>query len=247
MTIEQAVEQYQELMLAQYSLAQKAKETVGLLSKTALADFLPLLIQGAFDVDSSLGKQLDVIGIYLGLSRRVATVIDRFYFAFVDYGSVVSNEAGFSNYSNLSESSGSSFYLYVYFNSSYTDIPDVLYRELLKLKINLNKSNGSLGSIADALFSSFDTKVLCFENSNMTIDYIIRSDMVNVVNIANKTGLLPKPMGVRIKNILINSSNGYAFSFGTYLMNSVANGPKLSTYGYALENNSLLTYTNRIM
>jgi len=61
---------YANLLILQYKGKPKAYATVEYLASMAIMDQLPLSIQAAFDIETSVGDQLDVIGKYVGISRN---------------------------------------------------------------------------------------------------------------------------------------------------------------------------------
>jgi hypothetical protein len=69
MTIEEIVKHYSELLVLQYRQKQKAIDTVKALVEPAVMDFLPAQVRDIFDIDTSGGVQLDIIGKYVGVVR----------------------------------------------------------------------------------------------------------------------------------------------------------------------------------
>lgn len=69
MTVDQLGEYYANLLIIQYRGKENARATVKALAELAVADNLVLDIQNAFDLDSAIGVQLDVVGKYAGVSR----------------------------------------------------------------------------------------------------------------------------------------------------------------------------------
>lgn len=60
---------YRDLLILQYKGKTKARDTIFALAKLAIVDQLPLQVQDAFDIDTAIGVQLDVVGKIVGCSR----------------------------------------------------------------------------------------------------------------------------------------------------------------------------------
>lgn len=73
MTTEELVTYYADLLIIQYRGKPKAYETIKALVRPILMDQLPLDVQAAFSVEGAIGVQLDVVGKYAGIARRVPT------------------------------------------------------------------------------------------------------------------------------------------------------------------------------
>ena len=67
MTIE---EYYQNLLIIQYHDLPKAKETIRLIADIGTGDNIFMQLQDAFNVDTAIGAQLDLIGKVVGADRR---------------------------------------------------------------------------------------------------------------------------------------------------------------------------------
>ncbi len=60
---------YRDLLILQYRGKTKARDTIFALAKLAIVDQLPLSVQDAFNIDTAVGVQLDVVGKIIGASR----------------------------------------------------------------------------------------------------------------------------------------------------------------------------------
>lgn len=69
MTDNELKEYYANLLIIQYINKPKAYDTIKALVDGVIMNQLPLDVQGAFDLDTAVGVQLDVIGKYAGVSR----------------------------------------------------------------------------------------------------------------------------------------------------------------------------------
>ena len=61
---------YQNLLIKQYHDKPNAKATIDAVARQLLADWVYIQVRDAFDIDTSVGVQLDVIGKYEGLDRK---------------------------------------------------------------------------------------------------------------------------------------------------------------------------------
>lgn len=69
MTTQEIINSYADLLILQYNGKAKAYATIQAVVRQVIMDQLPLLVQAAYDVDSSVGVQLDVVGKYAGVTR----------------------------------------------------------------------------------------------------------------------------------------------------------------------------------
>lgn len=244
--LQKIVDHYKDLLLEQYVNAPRARATIGNLSGQAIVDLVEVAVRGAFDFETAAGPQLDILGQYIGFSRTIQAQVDRFYFTLVDYGLPTESESGFTDYVDLQLNTGSSFFIYQYNNISFTDLPDDLYRPLLRLKQILNESDNTLAKIAQDLWDNFGDQLICFDNRDMTILYLIKSTATNLATLAVQTGLLPKPMGVRISGIFSITDPTALFGFYEYEYDN-GNSIGFSSYETGFNGQIVLNYSDRIM
>ena len=67
--IDEIVKKYQELLILQYADKDNAKGEIELFAKTALADGVYWDILDGYNIETAIGKQLDILGKYIGLDR----------------------------------------------------------------------------------------------------------------------------------------------------------------------------------
>ena len=60
---------YADLLILQYKQKPKAEATVKMFVDLLINGQLPLAVQDAFDIDTAVGYQLDIIGKYAGVTR----------------------------------------------------------------------------------------------------------------------------------------------------------------------------------
>ena len=239
------VAEYQDLLLNQYINLTKARGTIGLLNTEAVCSLVQFDVQNGFNIDTAVGVQLDVLGQYIGLSRNIPGIIDRYYFEMPSYSTPSVGESGFTNYLNIADNADSSFYLYTFANTSFYSLSDPEYRPLLRMKIILNQLNNSLAEIADLLFSLFVYQLICFDNRDMKISYAVAENTGNIALLAVQAGLLPKPIGVKITGVFLVPDPSKIFGFANY---KYANGNELgfSTYAGGWNGQTFITDQDRI-
>ncbi len=233
---------YQGRMAYQYANLPRASAHIrNFVAQAVASNFLESL-QGAFDLETAVGPQLDIIGKYIGASRIVTVPLNTPYFGFWDAEQTdasLQNPNGFYDARNgqtgagdrvdvpaattVTVSSGETVYfssstidgdlvvdgdfiqsqfIYAEFYSalnastSTTTLSDGQYRVLLKLKIVLNSSDGTLASIQYFIALFFPEQVTVIDNSNMTLSYSVSSSVPLPVDVLRQ--YLPKPMGVGI-------------------------------------------------
>ena len=71
MTTEEIVEYYAKLLIIQYREKEKAFDTIKAIVEPVIMDQLPVEVQDAFGIDTAVGVQLDVLGVYVGVDRNV--------------------------------------------------------------------------------------------------------------------------------------------------------------------------------
>src|ERR1035437_7514523 len=98
---------YSNLLIIQYKQRPKAAATVGLLSAQVIADLIYSQVQNGFDISTATGKQLDILGSYVGVYRSVAgfTPSGVSYFQLPDYSDAATGFGGFADYSDVADPS----------------------------------------------------------------------------------------------------------------------------------------------
>lgn len=199
--IDDTIEYYKELMLYQYINSGKARATIGLLVSQALVDLLPNDLADAFNIDSAVGDQLDILGEYIGLSRTVSIPLQKTYMNMADQDALPGAYRGFSDYNS---EINRDYYLrnYIENKKGTINLLDDEYRTLLKLKILTNHSTHTLNEINQALYDTFGMNIYVKDYMNMGMLYIATNSYKNMANYAASLNVLPKPMGVGIIDVI---------------------------------------------
>lgn len=66
---------YSNLLILQYRNKPKANATIKAIVPTATIDGLPQEVENAFDIETAVGKQLDILGKYIGFDRNVKLIL----------------------------------------------------------------------------------------------------------------------------------------------------------------------------
>ena len=166
-----------------------------------LQDVLYSLIDG-FDIDTAMGAQLDIIGQWAGVSRFIRSPLVNVYFEWdnADVGwSKGVWQGSFSPTSGLAE------------------LPDDMYRVLIKAKIAANRWNGSIPGAYDIYQTVFpNNTVIIQDNQDMSMTVAVVGEVLDAVTEALLTGgYIPlKPEGVRINFYVVPIDESPLFIWG---------------------------------
>ena len=124
----------------------------------------------AFDIDTAVGVQLDILGLWIGRSRIVSQPISGVYFSLDIDGLGFDQGVWQGPYDH---------------DSGYTTLSDETYRIILKAKIAINNWDGrndSLPPILDAALEGSGLKMQIVDNQDMTISIWVfpETDISNV-------------------------------------------------------------------
>lgn len=183
--------------------------TKGLSDNTAVLQSMTTQVS---DVDTAVGVQLDTIGLWVGISRRLTVPIAGVFFSF--------------DTPNLGMDQG--VWLGPYESTAgLTVLDDETYRAVLKARIGANYWNGAVDTvnkIGQTALSQQD--ILCFvlDNMNMAITiYIIGTPNQALIEMIKRGVIPPKPAGVRVDGyILASLSNAPFFALDVYTTTEVA-------------------------
>ena len=153
--INQILEAYADALIRQYINKPKARATIKMFADGFLANGLLWQIEEAFDLSIATGKQLDILGKYIGIDRKFLgfNIKPGQYFAFsVDILEDDNNEAAGFNIDNFNTNT---YWLTKdSFDSAGFLLGDEIYRFLLQLKIIKNNTTFTLKNVDDILKAS---------------------------------------------------------------------------------------------
>lgn len=193
----QTVAYYKALLITQYRILPNASQTIGLFCNEALCSGLPQTLERAFDLNTSIGAQLDIIGNIVGVNRYVYGLdLDHSFFSFIRYNNTAS-KPGFGRYN---ENPYPSAIWLRYIASGDTQMTDFEMLAAIQLKIIQNNSYTSLRAVSEALWLVFDSAIEVIDNRNMSITYHASTygAYFSILEIAEFLGILPRPMGVSV-------------------------------------------------
>lgn len=140
-----------------------------------------------FDVDTAIGVQLDIVALWVGVTRRVGIPIDGFYFTWDD---VVADGWDNGVWKGIGDP-----------DSGFVVLPDDLFRSLIKAKIQANHWRGDVAGAYDIINEALSVNdvVKIVDNHNMTMTVQIQANALPAVEQAIlEAGYLPiKPAGVQ--------------------------------------------------
>lgn len=148
-------------LIMEYRHAPKNRALMRELVNLIFANNVLIDIKEGFDVETAVGKQLDIIGDWVGVNRYYDAIDlwEQPYLALVNYSNVQDDEyeqwqGGFYNYTNFEENEGG-FLTYKVWRDTRTKVNqmgDAYFRELIKLKIIKNSINFTKKNIDDAIY-----------------------------------------------------------------------------------------------
>lgn len=141
-----------------------------------------------FDVDTAEGAQLDIIGLWVGVSRFIRSPLTGIYFEWDGVASVGWDSGIWQG--DFSPTSG------------LTSLPDDIYRTLIKAKISANRWDGTIPSAYEIWQTLFtNNTIIIQDNQDMSMTVAIVGTILDVLTQALITGgyILLKPEGVRVQ------------------------------------------------
>jgi len=188
MMASRTVDDYTGLIISQHADKPNFVGTVGI-SVEAFCGLQTMETEAitATTIDNARGVQLDWIGEWVGITRRVPTPIAGVYFS---WNTTVAEGWNSGIWKGEFDPT-----------TGLTDLPDADYRVLLKAKIKANNSSGSIPEIYDILDAAFPgIHIDVIDNQDMTMDVLYTiADFTPIKEAILIQGLIPiKPAGVSI-------------------------------------------------
>lgn len=164
-----------------------------LLSPVVDGQNIALDIINKYDLDQAFGKQLDVIGEWVGQSRTISDNIEFKFFGFDD----TPNALPFGEEGNPSIGERFREQSEPFQNTNTLQDPEYLFA--IKAKIARNSTDGRIDSLIDALdFLLGDGVATVQDFGGMTIYYDVARELTFNEKALIRAGILPKPAGVRL-------------------------------------------------
>ena len=167
---------------------------------------------GRFDLDNAVGVQLDDVGLWVGVSRKIRTPLTGVYFSF-DIAGLGFDQGTWKGPFDP--------------DSGLTVLDDDTYRLVIRAKIGANHWDGTLEQSAAILNSIFDadTHVFIEDHQDMSMTIGIAGKVPPATFLALLSGgYIPlKPEGVRVNYTVVTSVDGSPL-FGFDMSNQLVAG-----------------------
>lgn len=162
-------------------------------------------LPAAFDLDNAVGKQLDIIGEWVGLSRVLKVAVEMRFFGFDD----TPNGLPFGEKDNPSV--GGRFRESYELDQETTVLIDPEYRFALRAKIAANNTDGTLDSLQSVLSLIISGgRAVVDDHGDMTVSYGLGKQLTyNERVLVSAGGLLPKPAGVKLRRVVTFPPTGF--------------------------------------
>jgi hypothetical protein len=207
---------YTNLLIIQYHDKPKAQATIQVLLNSlfpinqATGNLLFEDIRDAYNLDTAVGVNLDVIGKYVGVDRNWEghSFDNKPVFCMFDSNFDIDNqyELGFSAPTNKVKGKflGPKDVL-----SQANRLIDDDYRILIKLKIVRNNINNSVKSIKEGLYKFFSTAIQVFSNGSKRMTLAVDTSLTPLIKAALQKDVFPRPMGVAINLVKFDPNTNY--------------------------------------
>lgn len=193
--IKDLIDYYTSLLIVQYHGKSTAQQEIALATKTFTGD--DIIPQIMFDIDTSVGAQLDLIGKIVGLSRIAEGFeFGRVCFSYNDYADPM-NDPAHKGYGDIGKPVMAGFKDYTSVRKSIYSMSDGQYRAMIKLKIFDNNGIATNKYVCDSLYRIFGNLVNFVDNEDMTATLSVQPSIEFEIRLAEFLGLLPKPLGVQ--------------------------------------------------
>lgn len=159
-------------------------------------------LPAVFDLDNAIDAQLDDVGLWVGVSRNIATPLTGVYFALDTPGLGFDQGVWKGPFDP---------------DTGITTLDNETYRTLIRAKIGANHWDGTLPhakEIFDLVFSG-DSLVFIQDNQDMTITIGVAGKSPSAIELALLTGgYIPlKPQSVGVKYYIAPTADGPLFGF----------------------------------
>lgn len=217
-----AIENYLDLITAEHGdkpnfLAAVTAALKGFVDESNMLEGIP----GAYDLDTAVGSQLDVVGQWIGLSRRLNAPITGVYFAF-DTLDVGFDQGVWFGPGDPTE--------------GVVLLDDTTYRLMLYAKIAANIWNGQFGSLQEILqdifVSSPGTLVFVQDNFDMSISIGVAGTVPSVlfISLLSEDYIPFRPAAVLLDGVYATTVDG-APLFGFDVENDYISGFDVGAWG----------------
>lgn len=200
MTPAELVNYYVELLIVQFILLPKAAATVGAFVSQLVASGIISQVRDAFNLDTAVGAQLDMLGTYRGVRRQIYGLdVIKTYWSMVP-----TTEPTPGDFLGLALTADAPDIGWYWLRASDLNAPSYVmndgeYRQVLKFMAAVQSSEYTLETLDEILVTFFGTYVTLTDNGDMSITYTHDGTDPNLIfKFVHELGLLPKPAGVSV-------------------------------------------------
>jgi len=208
------ISEYKKLLIIQYANKPKANKHIeAIISKFSEIYDLLNSFDRAFDVDLAIGKQLDIIGKIVGVSRIVPFSVPKKYFGFRDNPSAYPMGDKFDD-GVVSHTFKDKFEI----PYATSELDDTDYRFFIKAKITKNYAKATMidsnhFSVQNAVDYLFDGLAYVTDMRNMVMGvYMDKTFTYNMIQYIKQLDLVPRPQGVGSVFISYDSRGTFGFN-----------------------------------
>ncbi|MGE7137957.1 DUF2612 domain-containing protein [Luteibacter sp. NPDC031894] len=197
---------YRDLLIWQYQGRPRAKATADLLASSFGDAWTGLAaLRGVLDIDTAVGVNLDLVGKHVGQARILPEITPRGLFGFEG----AEGAKGFS----LSGDGGGKWYRLGDPIADSVVLSDDDYRFLIRCRVTRNYMTGTMPDIEAALAFIFGDKANAYDQYDMSLTVVVRDEgLTDFKRYAiTKLDILPRPVGVRIRFILVADAAPFGF------------------------------------
>lgn len=201
MTTQELIDYYKGLLILQYSSLPNALGTVELNIAALIQNQIVDQVQNAFDVQTAIGAQLDILGTYVGVTRTAFGLVPAAYWDLPSYSDTVPGTyKGWASYADT-DPPIINWIQYNDLNGARYSLSDTQMRLLIQLKAALDSCPMGLADIDNILYSYFGPYVSLVDNEDMTIIYehqIADPDVNQLWAVALLENAIPHQAGVGV-------------------------------------------------
>lgn len=216
--INDVIEDYINLLILQYRDKPNAVQQIKDYVSGVFSDGLVFDVRDGFNINTAVGKQLDILGKYIGADRsgeQFSVNLDQNLFSAVDSPAQLTATA----FGTVTEAQFPLIDSHILNDNDYQTIQilnDDTYRFVLKLKIIQNSINHSEISIDAAMNDVFEGSLIPSGiDGQMVMIYIVQDDVLTSAETAFKKGVLPRPMTVGLLYLIKKPIDRNLFGFAS--------------------------------
>ena len=202
-TLKSLLDYYANLLIIQYNGKSKASATIKMVANLILANLVILQIRDGFDWRTAVGKQLDIIGKWVGVTRdyKGSLYWGQTFLSYPNSNQLVPIDTtdnlqhGYSDYETFDDDGQVLTYQSLGFVEQ--SLSDNDYRTIIGLKIIKNSINHTAKNIDDAIWEYFNGQVYTTWQPHQII-YNYPASLTTIIEVCNYKNVLPAPTGVSI-------------------------------------------------